>query len=108
MRGETVTVLYPASRVDPYSGEQVPTWDLPPASTTDVLTLAPPEPRPGTEAVVDARNAATEGWTLYLPAGVQVNAWNRITVRGIDYPVQGNPSPWGDTGVVVQCYRVEG
>lgn len=106
---ETVTVLTPALSVDPYSGENRPDWSLPPATTTEVVTLAPPEPRPGSEPLlVDARDASSEGWTLYLPAGVPVTAWNRVVVRGITYPVQGNPSEWGTTGLVVQVYRVEG
>lgn len=107
MRGEAVTVLTAPTTTDPYSGEDTLDWEGTLSERT-VTTLAPPEPRPSDEPVLDARNAVTEGWTLYLPAGDPVTRLNRVRVRGIDYPVQGTPSAWGDEGVVVQVYRTEG
>jgi len=104
--GELVQVLTAGTTTNPYSDEPVPSWDDPVAR--DVLTLAPPEPRPSDEPVQDARNAVTSGWTLYLPPGDPITATNRVRVRGIDYPVQGPPQDWGPAGVVVQAYRTEG
>lgn len=114
METETITVLSAGTVLDPYSGREVESWDT--ASERQVTTVAPPEPRPtgvsagvggNGEPVLDARNSVTSGWTLYLPPGDPITAQNRVRVRGIDYPVQGQPSDWG-VGVVVQAYRVEG
>lgn len=107
MRGETVTVLSPGSVVDPYSGLPRDTWETLSAER-EVDTLAPAEPRPSTEPVLDARNAVVSGWTLYLPPGDPVTAYNRVRVRGVDYPVQGTPAAWANKGIVVQVYRTEG
>lgn len=106
MQGETVYVLTAGTVTDDYSGQPTPTWDVEPAARA-VTTLTPPEPRPSSEPVTDARNAVVNGWTLYLPAGDPVTAQHRVRVRGIDYPVQGTPASW-PMGVVVQAYRTEG
>lgn len=106
MRGETIQVLSAGPRTDPYSQETVyDDWDNP--TPVDVVTLAPPEPRPSSEPVQDARNAVVKGWTLYLPAGTAITSSNRVRVRGVDYPVQGEPADWG-RGVVVQAFKTEG
>lgn len=106
MRGEVVTVLTPGgTTADPYSNEQVADWTT--KLVHDCTTLAPPEPRPSGEPVQDARNSVTSGWTLYLPAGTPVTAHSRVRVRGVEYPVQGDPADWG-LGLVVQAYRTEG
>jgi hypothetical protein len=104
--GEVVTVLTAGTTVDAYSGQASPDWAH--ATTRDVVTLAPPEPRPSDEPVADARNAVTSGWTLYLPLGSGVQPYDRVRVRGIDYPVQGQPAVWGSKGEVVQAFRTEG
>lgn len=106
MDTEVVQVLTAGTRVDPYSGEQGPTWDAPVAR--DVVTLAPAEPRPSDEPVQDARNAVVNGWTLYLPSGDPITAADRVVVRGEEYPVMGRPQDWAGAGVVVQAYRTEG
>jgi hypothetical protein len=106
MQGETVTILSAGTTTDPYSGEaDAESWDTP--TERDVVTIAPPEPRPSQEPVQDARNAVTDGWTLYLPAGDPVTRSDRVRVRGEVYPVQGQPADWG-VGVVVQAFRTEG
>lgn len=105
MAGETIAVLTANVSLDPYSGEYVDDWATP--TEREVTTIAPPEPRPSSEPVQDARNAVTNGWTLYLPAGDPITRSNRVRVRGEDYPVQGTPSDWG-VGVVVQAFRTEG
>jgi hypothetical protein len=106
MRRETIQVLSAGPRTDPYSGETVyDDWDNP--TSVDVVTLAPPEPRPSSEPVQDARNALVSGWTLYLPAGTAVTAANRVKVRGKEYPVVGEPADWGK-GIVVQAFVTEG
>lgn len=106
MIGETVIVLTGTPILDPYSG--LPTgidWATP--AERAVTTTAPLEPRPSSEPVQDARNAIVSGWTLYLPAGDPITAANQVRVRGVDYPVQGEPADWG-VGVVVQAFRTAG
>ena len=104
--GETITVLTAAAGdPDPYSTEATPSWGTP--AERNVVTIAPPEPRPSDEPVQDARNAISSGWTLYLPPGDPITRTDRVRVRGEVYPVQGQPADWG-VGVVVQCFRTEG
>jgi hypothetical protein len=111
--GETVTVLTAATKPDPYSGEDVPTWSLPPASSVTVDGVAV-EPRPSNEPVQDARNAIVDGFTLYLPPDVEVSARSRVVVRGGTYDVLGEPAVWRSyftgwsPGVVLQVQRVQG
>lgn len=105
MRGEVVTVLTAGTATDPYSGEPAEDWTTP--AERNVTTVVPLEPRPSDEPVQDARNASTRGWTLYLPAGDPITRRNRVRVRGVVYPVQGEPADWG-VGVVVQAYGTEG
>lgn len=106
MNGETVTVLTAGTATDPYSTAPAEDWSTP--TERDVLTVAPAEPRPSDEPVQDARNAVTNGWTLYLPPGDPITRLNRVRVRGQVYPVQGTPSDWAGAGVVVQAFRTEG
>lgn len=105
MRGEVVTVLTAGTVADPYSGEMTEDWTNP--TERAVTTVAPLEPRPSDEPVQDARNALTSGWTLYLPSGDPISSKNRVRVRGVVYPVQGQPADWG-VGVVVQAFGVTG
>lgn len=104
--GEELIVLTAGVTVDAYSGQPSPDWSHPTERT--VLTLAPPEPRPSEEPVEDARNSVVSGWTLYVPRGSQIRPYERVRVRGIDYPVQGEPAVWGSKGEVVQAFRTEG
>lgn len=77
-------------------------WAPAAVTTRPVTTIAPPEPRPS-EPVPNVRNAVTNGWTLYLPPGDPVTRLNRVRVRGVEYPVQGEPARW-EFGVIVQAY----
>lgn len=115
MQTESIAVLVAGTVADPYSGDPTMAWELSdgqswltePTERT-VTTLAPAEPRPSQEPTQDARNAVVSGWTLYLPAGDPITAANRVRVRGIEYPVQGQPADWLGTGVVVQAFKTEG
>lgn len=106
MRGEQVAVLTAGSTVDPYSGTTSEDWTTP--TERSVTTIAPAEPRPSQEPTQDARNAVVSGWTLYLPAGDPIGPQDRVRVRGVEYPVQGQPADWLGAGVVVQAYKTEG
>lgn len=115
MRGEVVTILHARTVTDPYSDAPVEDWTAPP-DEVDVMTLAPPEPRPAStsdEPLQDARNSVTSGFTLYLPLSTYVTRKDRVRVRGEVYPVQGVPALWyarggAAGGLVVQAYSTEG
>ena len=102
---ETIAILTAGTVTDPYSGEAVEDWNTP--TEVNTTLTAPPEPRPSTEPVQDARNSVTSGWTLYLPAGTAITAKNRVRVRGVVYPVRGEPAVW-PKGVVIQAYGTAG
>lgn len=102
---EVVTVLSATTVADPYSGETAEDWSTPTERT--VTTIAPLEPRPSQEPAQDARNAVTDGWTVYLPAGDPIVRTDRLRVRGRVYPVQGEPADWG-AGIVVQAFGTVG
>lgn len=106
MQTETVVRLRAGTTTDPYSGEDVPDWGNP--TEHPITTLAPAEPRPSGEPLQDARNQVTSGWTLYLPAGEDVTARDRMRVRGVVHNVLGDPADWLGAGLVVQVERVEG
>lgn len=105
MQTETVTRLRATTTTDEYHNA-LEDWSAP--AELEIVTLAPAEPRPSGEFTPDARNAVTSGWTLYLPAGSDVTALDRMRVRGEVYPVQGEPADWLGAGMVVQAYRTEG
>lgn len=108
MDAEVVTRLRAvATTTDPYSQTPVADWTVAPVEHR-MQTLAPPEPRPSSEPVQDARNAVTTGWTIYLPAGADVTARDRMRVRGEVYDVLGDPAAWADAGVIVQLEKTRG
>lgn len=106
MRGEAVQVLTAGSVTDPYGNGPVESWET--WTSRTVVTVAPPEPRPSAEPLLDARNSVTSGWTLYLPYGDPLTSKNRVQVRGVVYPVVGEPAQWTDKGCVVQAYGTTG
>lgn len=115
MQTETIAVLTAGSVADPYSGGSTDAWELAAGqewetepSEVNVTTLAPAEPRPSQEPVEDARNSVTSGWTLYLPTGTAITSRNRVRVRGLVYPVQGEPADWLGAGIVVQAFGTVG
>lgn len=109
--GESIAVLTAGTKADPYSGETTEDW-----STATEVTIGgvAVEPRPSQEPTQDARNAVTSGYTLYLPAGSQIDAQSRVRVRGEVYAVLGDPAAWTNPftgwspGLVVQVGRTEG
>jgi hypothetical protein len=105
MQTETVTRLRAGTTTDEYHNT-LEDWSSP--GELDIVTLAPAEPRPSNEPVQDSRNAVVSGWTLYLPEGSDVTALDRMRVRGVVYPVQGDPAAWMGAGMVVQAYGTVG
>ena len=111
IQGEDVQLLSAGTKLDPYSQEQVESWDTP---TEVTLRNVLCEPRPSGEPVQDARNAVTSGWTLYVqetpPA--PITAANRVRVRGVAYLIIGEPAEWRmgarQAGIIVQTSRTAG
>lgn len=109
--GETVTILRPVVVTDGY-GNETADWTQPPASTEDVPDVLC-EPRPSGEPLQDARNQVTSGFTLYLQTVPTIlpTPVDRVTVRGVDYQVEGETADWrlgSMRGLVVQTTRTEG
>jgi hypothetical protein len=110
--GETVTRLRGAPVLDPYSGEQTDVdWD-----DLDELEISGCGFNPGqsSEPVQDARTAVIARPEVYAPAGSDVHAGDRLTVRGVTFEVDGNPADWRSPftgwspGLVIPLKNVEG
>ena len=112
MIGETVTRLRGVLVVDPYSGEDsVLDWETPgeldvpgcgvAAGSTDDPNL-------------DARDAVVSDFTVYAPAGSDVEPADRVIIRGFICEVVGRPFEWRSPftgwapGLVVKANVVEG
>jgi hypothetical protein len=114
--GETVTRLQAQTVADPYSTETREVWDDPSLPPVEVaLEGCAVEPRPSTEDQGEARNAVTDGFTVYLPPeAAEVTSRHRVRVRGAVYSVLGEAADWRSPltgwipGRVIQCERVTG
>lgn len=107
--GEPVTVL---ARTDgPPDAHGNPTYTWAPSASVSALGVAP---RQGEEDNAGGREAVIVGLTVYLPAGTQIAAVDRMVVRGETYQVVGEPGVWTNPytgitrGVQVALERVEG
>lgn len=88
---KTITVLTAQTSPDPYSQEQVADWSLPPAE----VEVKGCEVEPGTtQEYLLNRDQVLVAWTVFAPAGTQVNAYNRVRYNGTDYTVYGHPAEW--------------
>ena len=109
MRGERVTVSEPGSTTDRY-GATVDDW------TTAVDTIvrgALVAPGPSRELAASGRDGSRIDLTVYLPAGTEVSAKARVTVRDDEYRVAGEPQAWRrgsglPVGVIAELTRVDG
>lgn len=91
-------------------GNTLVDWDDP-----DTLTLAATAVAPRTSAEEnDNRDAVIVGLTVYLTPGSDVVAADRMTVRGVDYEVVGEPGDYRNPydpsidGMQVDLERVAG
>ena len=67
------------------------------------------------ESLEAGRDADEVAWTVYLPAGVSIDARDLVILDGTEYAVNGNSldwshGPWGNpvAGIVVELVRKEG
>lgn len=108
--GETVTVLRSGLTDDGY-GNQVRDWAS--ATSTPYEGCAVAQGKRGSEILAD-RNAVLSDLVVFMPSGADVEATDRLEVRGRAYEVVGEPFDWVSPftgtrfGVVVYCNRAEG
>lgn len=107
MRGETVTFLTRTAGDRDSHGNQTWTW-----TPTDIpgCVVWPT----GSTEQVQGQDQTSERLTILAPYGTDVTAYERATVRGLTYEVQGVPSQWASpftstrAGVEVRVERVRG
>jgi hypothetical protein len=110
--GETVTRLRAEAIEDPYSGEDTePDWEFP--AELDIAGCAV-APGGSSEPLLEARNAVDSDFDVFMPAGTDVTAADRLRIRGLVCEVAGRPFDWSSPftgwqpGLVVQAKIREG
>jgi len=89
-------------------GRPTKTW------TTPVDKLAYSfDPGGSYEPFYTGREKVITAPTLYAPFSLQVKAQDKITVRGVDYEVSGDPAYWqapsgAEIGVTIPLKKVDG
>lgn len=109
MIGETVTILRGQATIDRYGNTTVD-WTTPTRTDIDGVAVAP---RTSGEEHA-GRTAVIVGLTLYLPAGADMRATDRVVARGSTYEVVGDPAVWvspytgAQPGIEVAVERYDG
>lgn len=109
MIGEAVGVIRPTTETDRYGDTTLVYGD----TVTHTIRHCAFDPG-GTSEVLDGRTAVITRPTLYLPPGADLEASDRVVIRGRTYEVGGQPAVWTnpyDTrtkGVVVPLEEVTG
>lgn len=110
--GETVTRLRAATVTDPYSTEATAEdWDNPTSLDIDGCAVAVSG---SSEPLENARNPVDSDFDVFMPAGTDVTATDRLRVRGLICNVAGRPFAWKSPytgwapGLVVQAKIREG
>lgn len=109
MIGERVTRLRATLEDDRYGGENK-NWSDPDELNIDGCAIAP---RPQGE-VTDGREGVIIGWTVYAPAGSDIEPTDRLRIRDVDHEVDGDPGEWRSPftgtrkGLEIRTRRVEG
>lgn len=110
MTGETVVRLRASTSEDIY-GSEVRDWAGADAAPITGCVVAP---RLDGEAHADGRQGVIVGFTVYAPPGTEVLPSDRLTIRGRDHEVDGEPGDWVDPwsgvskGVELAARRVDG
>lgn len=108
--GETVTRLRGAKITDRY-GNETTSWASPTSLTIPGCGF---NPGGSIEPTQDGRNAVITRPEVYAPADADVDAGDRIVVRGDTYEVDGKPAEWRSPftgwapGMVIALKEVEG
>ena len=107
--GEPVGVIRPTTTTDRY-GNAARVYGATATHTVDGCAFDPG----GSTEINDGRNAVTTTPTLYLPVGADVEAADKVIVRGTVYEVVGDSAVWVDPfgsslgGVTVELRKVDG
>lgn len=108
---ESVTIQRATSTTDRY-GATVDSWTSPTETEVHGCMFAP---KSSTEAHENGRQAEIAGGDLYLPAGTDILATDRVVVRGETHTVHAGPASWksgytfpGERGIHVEVRRVVG
>ena len=89
MLGETVDVYRPTVAGGNY-GDDTITFPSTPSHSVDGVAVAPGS----TSEVLVGRSAVLVGMTLYMPPGADVEATDRLGVRGLMYEADGDLGTW--------------
>jgi hypothetical protein len=85
-----------AAMVDDGHGNMVPDWTMPDTLAIDGCSV---QPGASQEDLVN-RDASLIEYTVWMPAGVDVLATDRITIAGRDpFEIDGEPERW-ETGIL--------
>lgn len=110
--GETVVRLRAVVVLDPYSGEPVALdWTDPDQLDINGCAFAPGGSE---EPLEQGRNAVVTSPTVYAPTGADVEARDRLVIRGRTWDVDGDPADWRHPmtgwmpGVVIPLKEVAG
>ena len=86
---QTVTRIRPGTKT--LRGSDVPDWD-----NADFLDIGGCSVQPASTSLSEDGRilGITDGWTAYLPPGVDVRAGDRIRFDGNLYEINGEPRVW--------------
>jgi hypothetical protein len=107
---ETVTRLRPGSTADRYGGT-TPDWSDPDTEDIDGCAVAP---RDAEEDHTNGRQTVIHGFNVYTPPGADILPTDRLTIRGEQHEVDGEPGVWTSpysgvtAGVEIRTRRVTG
>jgi hypothetical protein len=111
--GETVAVVR-ASLVDDGYGNQTPDWSAATSTPHEGCAVAQGAKGGATEDATGDRNVVVSDLVVFMPAGADVLATDRLEIRGRVYEVVGEPFDWRSPftgtafGTAVYCNRAEG
>jgi hypothetical protein len=110
--GETVIVLSPSPKVDPFSGEETGvSWDDPTETEIQGCAVAP---RTSEEPLQAGRTPVIVGLTVFMPYNTVITSRDRLLIDDVVYEIEGEPAYWKnpftgyEAGVEVQIKRVDG
>lgn len=108
MTGETVLISARTQTGTDRYGKPVYGWA--PSVSVNGCAVAP---RGSAEGPQVGRQQVITGVSVYLPGQPQVGPYDRLTIRGVVYEVEGEPGDWrspysGRRGTEVAASRVEG
>jgi hypothetical protein len=90
--GETVTILTPGTKTDPFSGKEVPD----PAHPVEVdFPFCAVGMGPSDESWLVGRDLTKVALVVYMPYhNAGITSEDRARVRGVEYEVYGEPFDW--------------